>query len=345
MRKLGLSLIATISLVTLTACDPPIPQSILVEQAERVVQCGDAGEVSMYLDPSFSDLAVTWNESLVAACPNLSIVATDSALDAQIVASIFPAQCEPLASAPIAYDAAAVAFYLDEAFSLNLSGEAIQGIFSGEITNWSASLIAELNPEIDFPDLPINVVPSSNSLLIEAMQRWTGELSGQDKNFDLLRDDSEAIFSDLIFEMPAGSIGLFPLSEASIAGASVANVITPEGILLPDQQSIYAASTMFNTETNGQLITAQFESGAVPLPSPGTSDAALPYKALVPVTLTICNEDSLAVRAVSRFTVRLDAQGLIATSSLVGLEEKVRVASAGVLGTGLPVPEVAEVSE
>lgn len=345
MRKLGLSLIATISLVTLTACDPPIPQSILVEQAERVVQCGEPGEVLMYLDPSFSDLAVTWNESLIAACPDLSIAATDSALDAQIVASIFPAQCEPVASAPIAYDAAAVAFYLDEAFSLNLSGEAIQGIFSGQITNWSAPILSELNPEIDFPDLPINVVPNSNSLLIEAMQRWSEELSGQGKDFDLLNDDSEAIFSDLIFEMPAGSVGLFPLSEASIAGASIANIITPEGILLPDQQSIYAASTMFSTETNGQLITAQFESGAEPLPSPGTSDAAMPYKALVPVTLTICNEDSLVVRAVSRFTVRLDAQGLIATSSLVGLEEKVRVASASVLGTGLPVPEVAELSE
>lgn len=80
------------------------------------------------------------------------------------------------------------------------------------------------------------------------------------------------------------------------------------------------------------------------MPSPGTSEAALPYKALVPVTLTICGEDSLAARAVARYTVRLDSQGLIATSALVALEEKVRVASAGILGTGLPIPEVPEVS-
>jgi hypothetical protein len=269
----------------------------------------------------------------------------DSAADAQIVASIFPPSCEAIASAPVAYDAAAIVFYLEEAFSINLSGEAIQGIFTGEITNWSDPLIAQSNPEVVFPVLEISVVPSSSSLLIEAMERWTEELNGERSSFSLLQEDSEALFSDLIFELPAGGIGLFPLSEATIAGATVANIETPDGILLPDQQSIYAGSTMFSTETNGQIITTKFETQATPLPSPGTSDAALPYKALVPVTLTICNEDSLAVRAVSRFAVRLDAQGLIATSALVGLEEKVRVTSAAVLGTGLPVPEVPEVSE
>ena len=345
MKRLKIGLIAAASLFTLTACDPPIPQSLLVEQAEQIVQCGEAGEVSIYLDPGFADLAYTWNEPLVAACPELSMFPADSAADAQIVASIFPTSCEAIASAPVAYDAAAIVFYLEEAFSINLSGEAIQGIFTGEITNWSDPLIAQSNPEVVFPDLEISVVPNSSALLIEAMERWTQELSGEGSSFSLLREDSEALFSDLIFELPAGGIGLFPLSEATIAGATVANIETPDGILLPDQQSIYAGSTMFSTETNGQIITTKFETQATPLPSPGTSDAALPYKALVPVTLTICNEDSLAVRAVSRFAVRLDAQGLIATSALVGLEEKVRVTSAAVLGTGLPVPEVPEVSE
>jgi phosphate transport system substrate-binding protein len=345
LKRLKIGLVATASLFTLTACDPPIPQSLLVEQAEQIVQCGEAGEVSIYLDPGFADLAYTWNEPLVAACPELSMFPADSAADAQIVASIFPTSCEAIASAPVAYDAAAIVFYLEEAFSINLSGEAIQGIFTGEITNWSDPLIAQSNPEVVFPDLEISVVPNSSALLIEAMERWTQELSGEGSSFSLLREDSEALFSDLIFELPAGGIGLFPLSEATIAGATVANIETPDGILLPDQQSIYAGSTMFSTETNGQIITTKFETQATPLPSPGTSDAALPYKALVPVTLTICNEDSLAVRAVSRFAVRLDAQGLIATSALVGLEEKVRVTSAAVLGTGLPVPEVPEVSE
>jgi phosphate transport system substrate-binding protein len=344
MKKLKLSVIAAISLLTLTACDPPIPQSLLVEEAERVVQCGEPGEISVYMDPGFSDLTYTWGETLVSSCPELSIFAADSAADAQIVASIFDAPCEPIASAPVAFDAAAVVFYLEEAFSINLSGEAIQGIFSGTITNWSDPIISDLNPDVAFPDLPIEVVSSSNTLLIEAMERWSGELAGGEQSFSLLQDDPEVIFSDLIFEMPAGSVGLFPLSEASIAGGTVANIATQDGILLPDQQSIYAASTMFSTETSGQFITAKFDTQAAPLPSPGTSDPSLPYRALVPVTLTICSEDSLAVRAVARFAVRLDAQGLIATSALVALEEKVRVASAAVLGTGLPLPEVTEVS-
>lgn len=344
MKLVKLAFVAAVSLGTLTACDPPIPQSLLVEQAEQVVQCGEAGELSMYMDPGFSDLIYTWNETLTAACPELSLVESVSASEAQIVASIFPPACSAIASAPIAYDGAAIVFYLDEAFAINLSGEAIQGIFSGSINNWSDPVLSSLNPEVQFPDLPIEVISSSSDLVIQAMQRWSDELAGEATSLSLLQNDAEAIFSDLIFEMPAGSIGLFPLSEASIAGATIANIVTPEGTLLADQQSIYAASTMFNTETNGQFLSVVFDPQVPPMPSPGTSEAALPYKALVPVTLTICGEESLAARAVARYTVRLDSQGLIATSALVALEEKVRVASAGILGTGLPIPEVPEVS-
>jgi hypothetical protein len=344
LKKIKLSLLAAVSLFTLAACDPPIPESLLVAQAEQVVQCGEAGEVSFFSDPGFSDLIFTWNETLTAACPEIAMFPADSVNGAQLVATIFDSPCEPVAAAPMAYDAAAIVFYLDEAFSINLSGVAVQGIFSGTITNWNDPILGELNPEVVFPDLPIEVISSSNSQVIQAMQSWSAELTGSDQTFGLLENDPEVVFSDLIFEMTPGSIGLFPLSEASIAGATVANIETPEGILLPDQQSMFAASTMFNTETNGQNIEVLFDSKASPLPSPGTSEAALPYKALVPVTLYICGEDSITSRAVARFTVRLDSQGLIATSALVALEEKVRVASAAVLGTGLPIPEVTEVT-
>lgn len=340
MKTLKAIALITPSLFLLSACDPPIPQSLLVEQAERVVQCGEPGEISFHMDPSFADLVDTWNGPLMTGCPDLSIYAADSASDAQLVASIFPAPCEAIASAPMAYDAAAIAFYLDEAFSINLSGEAIQGIFSGSISNWSDPLLAELNPEVSFPDLAIEVIPSSGAALIESMESWSEELSGQPSTFSLLQDDPAAVFSDIIFEMPAGSIGLFPLSETSVAGATFANIETPNGIILADQQSIYAGSTLFSTETTGSFVNVQLDLQATPLPSPGTSEAALPYKAMVPVTLSICGEDSLAVRAAARYAVRLDAQGLIATSALVSLEEQVRVASAEVLGAGLPVPEV-----
>ncbi len=306
--------------------------------------CGEPGEIAFYADPSFVDLIDTWNEPLVTGCPELSIVSA-GVNEAQIVASIFPPLCNAIASAPIAYDAAAIVFYLDEAFSITLSGDVIQDIFSGGISKWSDPALESLNPEVVFPDLEINVVSSSNSQLISAMERWSEELSGQARTFNLLQDDRDAVFSDLIYEMPAGSIGLFPLSEASTAGATVANIQTKDAVLLPDQQSIYAASTMFTTETNGQFVAAKFSSDSNPLPSPGTSQPALPYKALVPVTLSICNEDTLAARAVARFTVRLDSQGLIATSTLVGLEEKVRVVSAEVLGEGLPLPEETEVTD
>jgi phosphate transport system substrate-binding protein len=340
MKYVKIGAIFASSLFLLTACDPPIPQSLLVEQAEREVVCGEPGEISVYMDPGFVDLIDTWSAPLTTGCPNLSIYTSETSTEAQVVASLFPAPCEPVASAPMAYEAAAIAFYLDEAFSINLSGEAVQGIFSGTITNWSDPVLTDLNPDAELPNLAIEVIPNSASALIATMENWTEELTGTAANFSLLQDDPAVYFSDLIFEMTPGSIGLFPLSEVSGAGATFADIETPDGILLADQQSIYAASTMFNTETKGQSIEAKFDLQATPMPSPGTSEAALPYKALAPIYISICGEDSLAVRAVARYSVRLDAQGLVATTPLVALEEKVRVASAGVLETGLPVPEV-----
>src|SRR5579863_2381833 len=41
---------------------------------------------------------------------------------------------------------------------LRLSGEALAGIFLGDITTWNAPQIAKLNPGIDLPSLPIEVI-------------------------------------------------------------------------------------------------------------------------------------------------------------------------------------------
>ena len=49
-----------------------------------------------------------------------------------------------------------------EGSTLNLTPELIAGIFANEITNWNDPAIAEVNPDIEFPDVTINPVHRSD---------------------------------------------------------------------------------------------------------------------------------------------------------------------------------------
>lgn len=341
MRRQLLSLgTALVVLGTLTACDPPIPESLLVAQAEQTVQCGDAGATTLYLDAGFADLGFTWQELMLASCPDLIFELSYDIADADLVGSVTPPQCEAKAIAPLAYDAAAIAFYLDEAFALTLNGEAIQGIFSGTISNWSDPLIQDLNPEVELPDLEIMVNESSTQPAIDAMQLWTKTITGSEVSFDLLTDDSEVFFSDLVMELEPGSVALIPMSDALVAGATIADVMIQDGsIVVAESQSLYAGSTMFTLTEEESNVLAVFDPELEPQPFPGITEAAIPYEAMYPVKLYICGDDNLTNRAAARYLVRLDAQGIIATSTLQPLSEDVRIASAVVLGKGLPLPE------
>lgn len=337
--------VAAMALTTLTACDPPIPESLLVAQAEREVQCGEPGEVLLYLDSGYVDLAYTWQEMLAASCPELSLTPIDDLASADIIGSALEPECSAVTSAPLGFDGSAVAFYLDEAFALNLDGETIQGLFSGQISNWSDPALAELNPDIDFPDLEVVVMESSSQPAIAAMEAWTSRLTGKTQTFDLLLGDTEAYFMDLVFELEAGGIALVPMSDALASGATIANVITSEAeVAVADGQGMYAGSTMFALEqaSDGSGVVAIFDPSSEPKPFPGTGEAAVPYEAIYPVKLYLCGDDSLSLRAAARYLVRLDAQGVIATSTLQALSEDVRVASALILGEGLPLPELSD---
>jgi hypothetical protein len=341
-----ISAIALAALSLLTACDPPIPQSILVARAEAQVECGDPGEISIYSDYGFADLGATWIEMIGAACPDITISQAESVEDGDLVLSSLAAPCEPTAQAPVAFDAAAIVFYLDEAFAINLSAEAVQGIFSGGITNWSDPALSNDNPEIAFPDLEITVEARSQEFAIAAMERWSAAMTGSEVDFNLLQPVTDTIYSDMFFEFMPGTIGLIPMSDALTAGATPSNIVIADGTaVVPEQQSIYSASTMFGFDALDSLVSASFDGSVKPRPSPGTTEVAVPYEALYPINLAICGEDSLTKRAVARYVVRLDSQGVVATSSLVAVGEDLRVASAIALGAGLPQPDLTDLSE
>lgn len=331
--------VATVALFTLTACDPPIPESLLVAQAEQVVTC-ETGEVSLGLESGFADLGYAWSEMALAACPEMVITPSESR-DAELLISARTDLCEPIAQAPIGFDSAAVVFYLDEAFSLNLSLEAIAGIFSGEITDWGDEAIAKDNPEVDLTGIPINVIPQSSNAAISAMQNWIKESTGADSALSLIAEEEGTYWPDLLFSLESGSIALAPMSDVLLNGLVPANIVLADGeILVPEQASFFAGASQFDFEKSENTVVAKMNFEREPLPFPGTTEVATPYQATFPIDLTICGEDTLLKRAVARYVVRLDAQGIVATSTVTALPEDMRVAAASVLGKGLPVPEI-----
>jgi phosphate transport system substrate-binding protein len=82
----------------------------------------------------------------------------------------------------------AVAFNLPGLDTVNMDGETIAQVFTGEITTWNDPAIAEQNPDADLPDTPITVVHRNDEsgttenfqeyLAAAAPEVWTAEVSG-----------------------------------------------------------------------------------------------------------------------------------------------------------------------
>ena len=75
----------------------------------------------------------------------------------------------------------AIAFNLEGVDSLDLDPATIAGIFAGTITNWNDPKIAEANPDVDLPDMPITVVVRSDSS--GTTFNFTGHLAAIDADF------------------------------------------------------------------------------------------------------------------------------------------------------------------
>ena len=82
----------------------------------------------------------------------------------------------------------AVAFNLPGVDTVNMDGETIAQVFTGEITEWNDPAIAEQNPDAELPETPITVVHRNDEsgttenfqeyLAAAAPEVWTEEVSG-----------------------------------------------------------------------------------------------------------------------------------------------------------------------
>ena len=343
-RVLVAGVLSSLSALVLTGCNPPMPESLKVELAERTVQCGESF-VDLAIFPEMADVAEFWNGSMDTACEGamgFNLIDGDLAGNGVQISSSLPS-CEAYASVPVAVDAAVVSFYFEEIYELNLSSEAVSGIFSGQVTQWNDPLIADLNPNVEMPDLPINVIPEAPAPAIDAMQLWVSSLLGEEVDFSLLTA-SDAPEVDALYALAEGDIKLTSFSALQVSGMGYANFVKDasnlETLLLPDPLTIQTAIGQTVVTGEAPNLSFVYDPSIEAQPLPGQFEALLPWGAVYPVTMALCGEDDLQTRYAARYALRLDAQGSIATGVLNQLNEDVRVAAISVVDDGLPEVEI-----
>jgi hypothetical protein len=337
--------LAVLVSLSLTACDPPIPQSLLVSQAELQIQCED-GDTSVSLPEAISDLGMIWSDAAVVGCENMTLTPVEeTSSDSDILLaeqSMIAARCTPFATVPIAIDAAVLVTNIPDYFEVYLDPMQIVGIFNGTITNWGDPALLVNNEEYPLPDLPIVLPTEATSSAKKAISDWISRLAGEQLDLSGIADSSE--FSESIFAMPSeeGAISIASVSAATFVGASIVAIIpTPgdlESVIRADYEAILSAKTQLVSSIEDSLLTVSLDPTIEPTAEQGLTDVVAPYQAIYAVKMALCGEDTTLKRTVARFILRQDSQGVIAASALMPLPEAIRIEAIQVVIVGLPVP-------
>ena len=156
---------------------------------------------------------------------------------------------------PMTAGSVVFAYNLPGVDSLELSREDYCGIVNGDITNWNDPAIAEANPGVDFPDLPISWIHRSDGSgttflftnhITTACPNWTG---GAAKTVEwptgIGAKGNEGIAAQVA--QTEGGIGYVEYAYANENGISAAAIENASGnIITPSPE---AASLVFEGET------------------------------------------------------------------------------------------------
>lgn len=340
MRKLKIAALAIGVALSLTACDPPMPASLLVEIAEQTVQC-ETGDVSVAVPTAAQDLGPIWQDAMIASCSDMSFSQVAFNQEADILLSSDGAElCTPFARAPFSVDAAVFAVNVADGAQVNLDAATIAGILDGSITDWSDAGIAAINPDYELPATAIKLVKQASAADIQAITEWMKTL-GQDipaGAFTATSVDPQTTLADL----GDGAIALVPHSEALLFGSIMANVVVGSDVyadaVVPGIDTISSAATQWVISSDESSVSVKLDPTIAPTPPEGSDEAPLPYQAIYPIQLRLCGEDNLLSRTVARFFLRQDQQGVLATSTMIPLNEDLRLAAIEVIAKGMPTP-------
>lgn len=329
----------------LTACDPPMPPEVAAALAEQTYTCIE-GDTAVAAPTAMADLMWGWSDSLTYACvdpePVMTISTAENIESAQVELTEYASQCSPVASVPFAVEASVLVYMQSEVSSLSLSPKSMAGILDGSITNWNQ--LNEDNPGYEMPDFPLTVLKQTDTQAFKAMQNYlsTKKINlKQSSNLELV----DAPNMESYYEMTEGQVALVPNSYAVMLGLYPASIYlgldADEYPILanPDVAGIQSGSTQWLMTKTTDSVTVKLDPKKTPLAPEGSDEAPLPYQAIYPVNLNICDSDSLLARAASRYLLRLDSQGSLAASNYAPLPEAVRVEALLSISKGLPAPK------
>jgi hypothetical protein len=338
-----------IASVVLTACTPPMPPEVKAALLEQTYTC-ISGNANIQSTEIMADAIPSLQGAMSGNCPTMTITGVETGNSTDIaIGSYAPAatDCEVISSVPYALDGAVVAATLSQAAGLALSPASVAGIFDGSISTWDDAAITKDNAGIAVGSGPIQVSPATDKLALASFAGWYKKLTGKVFNASLLKAKSELSVADL-GTLADGSIALLPYSIFSVYSVSAMTIPLPAAILsdpkgnptgvLPDLAGIQSAGTQLEFTKTGTTVSVKLNYDLKPTAPQGSDIAPAPYQAIYPVALSLCGKPTKTVRAVSRYLLRQDAQGVL--TALVPLPEALRAESLDVVSVGLPNPKV-----
>ena len=341
-KSAALALMVSLSL---TACDPPIPASILALQAALEVQCED-GEVSAVFPESMTDLSLNWSDSLLFACETMPMSVLDNtAPEGDLViaeSSLIAGRCTPFATVPVAIDAAVLVVNIPDFFEVFLSPQQIIDIFNGTITNWSDPSLASLNGDFPLPNLPIILPTEATVSAKAALSEWIARLAGAPLDLSSVADTTE--FNEISLAAPseAGSITIASYAAASYLGSTTVAVVPdpsdPLTYVRAEYTSLLSATTQLTSTIEGTSVKVALDPSIEAQAEAGLDEAVAPYQAVYAMNVALCGEDTTLKRTMARYLLRQDSQGVILSSTLMPLPESLRLDAIEIVVVGLPIP-------
>lgn len=329
---------------TLTACDPPMPEDLRVALAEKTVLC-EPGAVELEAPDTITDIAYGWSDAMATGCADMSLTVTDALTDeaglviapqgANLSQSVF-------LKVPFALDAAVLVVNLPDVYEIYLSATTIQAIFAGEVTSWNDPLILADNDGLELPAekiiLPTEALPAAKN----SLATWIESLTGAQLEISKIAD-SKLTETELATPAEVGAISIASYSAALLNGSVFATVLTEAGNIesgiLASTETVYAASTQLVAEAKGDVITMAIDTKLEPTAPEGSIEAALPYQAIFAVELSFTGTESALVLTAGRFLLRQESQGVITSSTMLPIPERVRILAVKVVEKALVLPK------
>jgi len=354
------SVLALAAATLLTGCTPPPPPEVLAAWAEQSPTCIE-GDASVYLPHEVVDSAQSLADGVSLTCDGsskalsmMSATLTDSINDASIVVATdgnFGSQ-KPYSSVPWAVDAAVLVANLPNNSSLNLTPAIAAGILDGSISDWSDAAIAKANPEEVFDAAPIVVSPESTQNVIDSFSSWMTYLGAKDFKATKLKAQ-QSVGLDVLQNLPIGAVALVPLSlktefdiNAEVpfiaAGVLIADPADPKAkiAVAADSVGVASSASQMVVTKNGSDLVASIDHSLAPVPPAGADTADPAYGAIFAVYMKLVGKDNLVTRAVARFLLRQDEEGVIGSTYLLPIAEAPRIDALAWVSKGLPDPVI-----